>query len=312
MIYKSEFPVLYFMNICKRTDVYFNTYYNWKLYGSIRNAWPDIITTDSAIYKRRCDDVMCSVIDCINAHSVFKNDRDFILKDGEDYVFIRLNPGKWYAMQKSAFNTLFRHTGKTMDELPVFASYAEPMSSDNEYTVMRPIYDASNSVTLETKYARLLYPAYADNDSVYSRSFNPYRMPDWIKKYTLSLEEDLKRIYIPTDAMFIKGKFGIYSRDDILAFMGVNNNKPIIYVCKDINANTVDNVSHIIKEPDPVVLTPEEYVNLDKKQIPTIIDVEDVADKGFFNDNETSNNECINMAVDTFMNEHQLHKIEWR
>ena len=281
MIYKSEFPVLYFTNIRKRTDVYFNTYYNWKLYSGICNTWPDIITTDSAIYKRSCGDVMCSVIDCIN-------DRDFILKDGEDYVFIRLNPGKWYAMQKSVFNALFRYTGKTMDELPVFASYAEPMSSDNEYTVMRPIYDTNNSVTLETKYARLLYPAYANNDSVYSRSFNPYRMPDWIKKYTLSLEDDLSRIYISTDAMFIKGKFGIYNRNDILAFMGMNKNKPIIYVCKGINANSVNNKNRIIKEPDPIVVTPEEYVNLDKKQIPVIIDVEDVADKGFFNDIEAS------------------------
>ena len=112
--------------------------------------------------------------------------------------------------------------------------------------------------------------------------------------------------------MFIKGKFGIYNRDDILAFMGMNKNKPIIYVCKGINANSVNNKNRIIKEPDPIVFTPEEYVNLDKKQIPVIIDVEDIADKGFFNDTETSNNECINMAVDTFMNEHQLHKIEWR
>ena len=293
MIYKSEFPVLYFTTIRKRTGEYYNTDYNWQLYGCRFNTWPDIMTTDSAIRERTYGDgdngcpSIHSPIECINAHSVFKNDRDFILKDGGDYVFIRLNPGKWYAMQKSAFNSLFRYTGKTMDELPVFISYAEPMSSDNKYTVMRPIYDTSNSITLETEYARILYPTHADENCVCRRSTLHFRLPEWIQKYTFSLFDDVDFIVLDSEAMFIKGKFGIFNRDDILAFIGMKGRKPIIYVCKDIGSDSLCNEDRVIKEPDPVViLPPEECVNLDKKQIPTIINVVEDLDKGFFNDCE--------------------------
>ena len=305
MIYKSEFPVLYFTVIRKRMGEYFNTVYNWQLYGCKFNVWPDIMATDSAIRERTYGDgddgcpSMYSPIECINAHNVFKNDRDFILKDGEDYVYIRLNPGKWYAMQKSAFKALFRYTGKTMDELPVFISYAEPMSSDNEYTVMRPIYDTNNSVTLETEYARMLYPGYTDKNNVYRRSTNYFRVPDWMQKYTFSLYDDVDFIDFNSEAMFIKGKFGIFNRNDILAFIGMKGRKPIIYVCKGIGSDSLDNEDRVIKEPDPVViLPPEECINLDKKQIPTIINVIENDDKGFFNNAEVPNNEhrhCMNI-----------------
>lgn len=303
MIYKSEFPVLYFTTIRKITGEYHNTDYNWQIYGLRFNMWPDIMTTDSAIRERTYGDgdngcpSIHSPIECINARSAFNNYSYFILKDGKDYVFIRLNPGKWYAMQRSAFNVLFRYTGKTMDELPVFVSYAEPMSSDNEYTVMRPIYDTRNSITLETDHARILYPTHADKNCVCKRSIFHFRMPEWIQKYTFTLFDDINFIDLCdinfidlcSKAMFIKGKFGIFSRDDTLVFIGMKGSKPIIYVCKDIGNDSLCNKDRVIKEPDPVViLSPEECVNLDKKQIPTIVNVAEDLDKGFFNDYDAS------------------------
>ena len=99
--------------------------------------------------------------------------------------------------------------------------------------------------------------------------------------------------------MLIKGKFGIYSRYDVIAYIGMDGKIPRIVVCKNINAGSLDDKEKIIVEPDlepTEILEPEEYINLDKKCIPAPADIIDVdTDNGFFNNiNDTDEENLIN------------------
>ena len=313
MIYKSEFPVLLFEKI-KYSYVDSNgAGYIFKIMGCPEGAWPDGTSNDPSIDYRDgySYPVMASSIKCINDKMLdsriasatgTKYQKLHYMTEGMDFAFIRLEPGKWICLTRSAFSALFKYTGKTMDELPIFMSLAEPVSSDGKFTVMKSAFDASKSITFETKYAKLLYPEIADKNCIYTRSYCHYRTPEWIKKYIRSLYDLLQQNgFYPSDfldIMLIKGKFGIYSRYDVIAYIGMDGKIPRIVVCKNINAGSLDDKEKIIVEPDlepTEILEPEEYINLDKKCIPAPADIIDVdTDNGFFNNiNDTDEENLI-------------------
>lgn len=315
MIYKSEFPVLLFEKIEYCYVDPSGAGYKFKIMGCPKQEWPDGTSNDPSIDYRHgySYPVITSAIKCINdkindsriVHGM-RYQNSHYMSEGMNFAFIRLEPGKWICLTRSTFSVLFKYTGKSMDELPVFMSLAEPVSSNGKFTVMKSVFDASKSITFETKYAKLLYPEIADKYCIYTRSYCQYKTPDWIKKYTRSLYDLLNDGgFYPSgffDIMLIKGKFGIYSRDDVLAYIGMDGKIPRIYICKDIGKDSLDNKKKIIAEPDPEpaeILEPEEYINLDKKLIPAPADVVAVdSDNGFFNNINDTDEENLIVHID--------------
>ena len=263
MIYKSEFPVLKFevirdkqnetidymsMSVIDFVDSLHYGFDNleFMIQGLAIDTWPVGVRNDPAIVGKNRDVHLNlkTTISCLNDDSDKSN---FVkirhtLSDGAKYAFIRLSPGRWLSMELQIFNLFYRYTGKSVDELPVYIAYADPVSSDEDSTVIRSIFNASKSFTINTWEANLLFPGQASAHDVYQYTTQQVKYGRVANHlYPIFVKDELGIF----GHVCIKGKFGVFKSNSIFVWIGVINNKPYIEVI-DGDAFDIDDFDRLI------------------------------------------------------------------